>query len=251
MAFGQLSTCGVPCIENYEEALRFFEKKKPWRGGSENVRPVHRSRRRHMEMRKISDGSIVFRLYNTDVVTWYPCGDFSVTPYPSKTTDAFAHALLPSGIYPQFTHRLGTLLMIGDRLYKCDRVVHLSCRDGVWRIVDGTLPFTVPVLDKGAARKALHASGFADFLLWRKASTALGLTVAADYFWPGSDGVYDMLQDREQWLDLHGALFTTHREAVLRNHIYRKHGAISYTTKHSLSQAAAQRIGRAARYGSV
>lgn len=49
-------------------------------------------------VRDESGGSIVFRLYDTDVVTWNPDNSVTVENWGSVTTSDFAHQFLPQGI---------------------------------------------------------------------------------------------------------------------------------------------------------
>jgi hypothetical protein len=221
--FGNLNTSGVPCLANYDKANAFFQRTKPWRGSSDDVRPVHPSRRRHMEMRRLPDGSIAFKLYDTDVVTWHPDNTLTIVPYPSRTTNMFAHALLPRGIYPQFDHALGACIETGSHLYSTPSSVRMhEVIEGAWRIVNGGAQFEIPQLDKHAARAALKASRYNDFVTWRKAVIALHGQPEIDYFWPGAAMALAMLQDQAQWPALHKKVYST-RLDNLRCLIYRAH----------------------------
>ena len=50
-------------------------------------------------VRECSDGSIAFRLYDTDVVTYEPNGDIVIDNYGTKTTTEFAWKFLPGGFH--------------------------------------------------------------------------------------------------------------------------------------------------------
>lgn len=49
-------------------------------------------------VREGEDGEIIFRLYETDVVTWYPDDSVEIDNFGTVTTSAFARTFLPSGI---------------------------------------------------------------------------------------------------------------------------------------------------------
>lgn len=49
-------------------------------------------------VRKEVDESIVFRLYDTDVITWYPDDSFDVDNFGSVTTSGFASRFTPAGV---------------------------------------------------------------------------------------------------------------------------------------------------------
>lgn len=49
-------------------------------------------------VREGEDGEIIFRLYDTDVVTWHPNNSVEIDNFGTVTTGAFARTFLPSGI---------------------------------------------------------------------------------------------------------------------------------------------------------
>lgn len=246
MAFGNLDTHGLPMLLGYSDALVYFNRIKPWRGSSDTIRPVHPSRRRHMEMRLTNDNSVAFRLYNTDVVTWHPDNSFTVKPYPSPTTDKFASALLPGRICARFNSQLGTILQVNDQLYLCRSATRVKRIDDTWTVVDGTEPIVWPVLNKAKARAALRDSRYNDFMLWRKATVAMGAKVDPDWFWDGAN-IYDMLQDQGQWMALHRKMHSSRHEKLVRNMVYQRHGALSVTSAPSIHWTHADRVARVRR----
>lgn len=50
-------------------------------------------------VRELDDGAIAFRLWDTDVVIWYPDNSFDVENYGTVTTSQFARRFLPAGIW--------------------------------------------------------------------------------------------------------------------------------------------------------
>lgn len=239
--FGNLDTSSIPTIDSYGKAVLFYQRVKPWRGsGDTNLRPMHKSRRRHMTMRKANDGSIVFTLYNTDVVTWHPDNSITVKPYPSTTTDKFANAVLPDGVYPRFNGALGSSLymrhaghdvMIGD-------IARLRQMDDKWYVVDGVKPITVPVLDKQKAREACVASRLNDFLVWSKAFEAMQSAPRKyDYFWPRNEDVLAMLTaGSEEWIKLYDKCnYSMHsRLGMLRQIVYAAHECVDMSTQEAV-----------------
>src|SRR5258707_5287929 len=114
-----------------------------------------------MTVRNIG-GSVIFRLYHTDVITYHEDRTIDVIPYASQTTHNFAHHLLPSGIIPIFTKSCGPILAFGDwehwKQNKCYLIsirTTLALKDIQWCITSDTEKFTRTLLDKKKARKAL------------------------------------------------------------------------------------------------
>lgn len=54
-------------------------------------------------VRELDDGSIAFRLYDTDVVTWQPDNSVLVDNFGTTTTSDFARRFLPSGLWLRYT----------------------------------------------------------------------------------------------------------------------------------------------------
>jgi len=88
----------IPALRTYEQALEHHDSIKPIRGT--NIRPIIRTpngrRRKHLQILKQSDGSIACRLYNTNVLTYYPDGEIHFTNggYATPSTHQFATELL-------------------------------------------------------------------------------------------------------------------------------------------------------------
>ena len=61
------------------------------------MRPVAKRREQHKCMHKLADGSVAFRLYHTDVVTWHPDNSCSVNLYDTQSTVGFADWFVPFG----------------------------------------------------------------------------------------------------------------------------------------------------------
>jgi hypothetical protein len=93
------SYIGIPALRTYAQALEHHESIKPIRG-KEWLRPIINSpngrRRKHMQILKQRDGSVACRLYDTDVLTYYPNGEIHFTNggYATNSTHQFATALL-------------------------------------------------------------------------------------------------------------------------------------------------------------
>lgn len=188
------NTAGFPRIHSYDAARKHFDSVKPWqskynRGGEE--RPIGQRAVKHNDdyqfnkaMRELGDGSIAFRLFNTDCVIWHPNGELTVHGYASMSTTAFVNSLTPGGVI----HRQGRkdddepVLQLtqviehvspatewwleskwrgpdwdGGMIIRCDRPVRLRhCSKKTWRPinVDALQPFYVPQIDHRAARQA-------------------------------------------------------------------------------------------------
>ena len=93
----------IPALSTYEQALEHHDSIKPIRGT--NIRPIIKTpngrRRKHLQILKQSDGSIACRLYNTNVLTYYPGGEIHFTNggYATPSTHQFATELLQGSGY--------------------------------------------------------------------------------------------------------------------------------------------------------
>ncbi len=88
----------IPALRTYARALEHHDLIKPIRGT--NIRPIivttNGRRRKHLQILKQRDGSVACRLYDTNVLTYYPNGEIHFTNggYATTSTHQFATALL-------------------------------------------------------------------------------------------------------------------------------------------------------------
>ena len=91
----------MPSVGTYEKALAVWNHpKRIKRTSSDGFRPLRIGDRKasRTKMHMASNGDIMFRLYDTDVVTYHPDNSITVESYCSKTTQEFANELLPPGL---------------------------------------------------------------------------------------------------------------------------------------------------------
>lgn len=171
----------LPSFADYDAALRFWEKAKPWRDGPYEYRPLGDSRRmKHFVIRQKANGDVACRYHSTDVVTFHPDGTLTVKPWNSLSTDIFARRMLPCGISTSFNSPLGALIWLwrdwdNRRGYLVPHSAKLVRAGGGWTISPDTPPEPIAFykVDKSAAAKALRAYRYFDFLAWRQARVAL------------------------------------------------------------------------------
>lgn len=82
-------------VDNYNSALRAYNNVKPIRGTDGIERPFDDRQAKHKMFRKLADGSIAYRLYRTDVVTYHPNGDVTLRLYDSQSTAACMRCIMP------------------------------------------------------------------------------------------------------------------------------------------------------------
>lgn len=103
MGFGyNADLSGYRRLSNFDEALKFYESCRPWRGETEygRLRPVdktNRDRNRQVSVDTHDDGkrSVRIRLYSTDVVEFFEDGRIEVDPsYTSVTTGSVINSVV-------------------------------------------------------------------------------------------------------------------------------------------------------------
>lgn len=199
----------VPSVRSYNEALAFFHKaaEKPWRKGklhtyySDHALPGKRQRTCGVRMQ---NENIIFRLHNTDVVTWRPDGSVRVKVYNSQSTCVFINNFIPR-------HLMISLHSNGFVIRDLDTNMAKPLRDDFTIFADGTIGETDPVtfairrVNKLVAKRLREESGYPAFAKWRKIMEPLlvnGHSWAARHEarWAiDSRGVEDTLQDQESW----------------------------------------------------
>jgi hypothetical protein len=165
----------LPPVSNYIGALAALEAYEAT-AKRHNVVTVY--------ARSFGEG-IAFRLYQTDVVTWFPDDSFDVDNYGTQTTSGFARRFLPGGIalnYPVNRSRGGesggnTAIVYrtltdagywgGARMCVGSTVHFLPQGDGTWRPDEVTCnTMTFPVLDTAKTRAIAKLYHLRDFEAW-------------------------------------------------------------------------------------
>ena len=84
-------------VTDYASALKFCEAIKPLRGrGGDDWRPI--GRRSHKNVKQVCrtpGGDVIFRLYDTEAVTWHPDNTVTLITYPTRSTSSFILNLAP------------------------------------------------------------------------------------------------------------------------------------------------------------
>lgn len=92
-------------VTSYEAACAALERAAKTPSGKQRTKKTYGfhlgANRNHgvTWVRKDIDDSIVFRLYDTDVVTWHPSEAVSIENFGTVTTRGFAHRFLPHGFH--------------------------------------------------------------------------------------------------------------------------------------------------------
>jgi hypothetical protein len=210
----QYRNSGVRC---YDSAMRYFQSIKPWRGqtGEHDERPL-RERSRHKGVRKLHDGSIVFRLHNTDVVTYRPDGSAVISVYQSPTTQTFVDCFGPKSMaYVNVNSGYATFR---GRHY---RITHGAVLTLTADKIDGTSPWVLPRIDRAMANNMRRLTGLDKVKLWVKAADALGAPLSEERVYYSRYEVPDLIADQSKW-----NLFRSRAQNALKDyeqHMLRTH----------------------------
>lgn len=94
-----------PMLRSYTDAANREASIKPIRGRSTECKPLSRNRRKdHVNIRKDTNGNIVVRMWNIDIITYCPDGEVLVCGYTSLTTHQVLSAILGTGVYQHHGH---------------------------------------------------------------------------------------------------------------------------------------------------
>jgi len=205
-----LTLYSVPTVRNYEQAVAFHNKaaEKPWRPSSK-ANPNHFNdyafpgkRQRTCGVRKVGE-SIIFRLYNTDVITWRPDGSVRVEVYGSQSTCHFIDNFTP-GISISM-HNNGYIV----RHY--DNYTVTPVKDDFTIFADGTIgetehtAFALQRIKRDVAKELRDTARYPAFVKWRKIMEPL-LAPHRDWrerwklegeIW--SHGLQECLRNEEHW----------------------------------------------------
>ena len=173
----QVSFRHMPTIRDYAEAKRQWEIRPRWRSGDPEEAQLGSPNQKQLLLHPVPDGGIAARLYQLDVLTWYPDGRVRIWAYSSSATQGFVRNLMPD-VRVHFTGRGYSVATI-DR--KRDEWVFRHMFNGeAWRLPDGTWDpmYCVSYDDYVANRQAMNAAykahGLPEFQTWFRAFRAMG-----------------------------------------------------------------------------
>lgn len=198
----RINTTDIPGVRSYARALYLYDRTAPWRGDADKItRPLGNRRARHMTFRKLEDGSIAFRLYATDVVTWHPDNSVTINPYSTASTNAFANRLLPSGVWADFPCLVMRSPASDQRVYQIDNGTKLVESEHGWEIATpGTIhKWQDYRADMGKGARMLREVGYNAFVAWAKTRHALGVETDGHRTLDVGLSVVRALENREMW----------------------------------------------------
>lgn len=200
----------IPALSNYAEALRHWEKTRPWRGHSANdPRPLGQRSHRAKTIRLGNNEQVHCTLYRTDVVTFYKDGTVEVdNDYKSRSTDDFiSRVLARTPLYfcgnkadPVVWSRYNNSGWIDGHLFEGD----VCCFDADWKVTN-VRSFKIPRLNMKRFNELKRALRYTDYLTWLKAYQAMGGEVFSGYWTRRNeyhDVSHDLAKGGEHWAAL-------------------------------------------------
>jgi hypothetical protein len=162
-------------ITSYQQALVKHDSIAPIRGRSADIRPLGNRRNDNLTIRKLDNGSIAVRLYQTDIITYHDDGTIDLEPYSSKLTDEAVRQVFRGAVTASYTNPVGPVLWTNHngtrRGYLVDGCASL---DKDLNVIAGTKPFTRYSVSRKKANAA-SAKGFNQFKLWVQTQVRLGV----------------------------------------------------------------------------
>lgn len=165
-------------ITSYEQAVAKYDSIVPIRGRSTDTRPLGQRRNDNFTIRKLDNGSVAIRLYQTDIITYHDDGTIDLEPYASKLTDEAVNQVLRGAVWASYTSPVGPVLWIRNSATNNTSMGYLV--DGCatlgkdLNIIAGTKPFTRYSVNRKKANAAC-AKGFDQFKLWVQTQVRLGI----------------------------------------------------------------------------
>lgn len=223
-------------ITSYQQALVRHDSIAPIRGRSTDVRPLGNRRNDNLTIRKLDNGSIAVRLYQTDIVTYHDDGTIDLEPYSSKLTDEAVRQVFRGAVTASYTNPVGPVLWTNHngtrRGYLVDGCASL---DKDLNVIAGTKPFTRYSVSRKKANAA-SAKGFNQFKLWVQTQVRLGIDPRQGERW-GTVHLSNMalacLDEPDRYADIARGMSTyvtvdSHLDAI-RHQVLRYHDCIEET----------------------
>jgi hypothetical protein len=128
---------GIQRLRDYKQAMEWYEATPPIKGTGRNggLKPLGHRNRTHFQILKGTEGEIKCRLYDTDVVTFYPDDTIKITDatYTTQTTANFIEDVL--GIFAAVQDHDIVIGLHGMRYRLGDGVVMKRDEQGILRVL--------------------------------------------------------------------------------------------------------------------
>jgi len=173
----------LPRAYSYEAAVQLFDS-LAWFRKEPDKKMLYNQRSTHFWAKRQND-DIIFGLYETPVITWHSPDRFTLVPWQSVSTSAFASCFTPNQIHLNST----AVLTTREGEFKLVRATLISRTAGVWRpdfdCVEPQFTYTVNHSVAKAAREK-----YRDLQAWLKISKAV----------PGISSGYSVMEAAELYL---------------------------------------------------
>lgn len=166
-------------MPDYEAAVRKHGFIKPVRGrADDNERPLARRGNGNLTIRMVGE-SVVVRLYQTDVITYFPDGLIHLEPYASVLTNRVVREILWPRVSPHWADRNypmpNHITEVGGLYYNTPRFAEVRYGPTGAVLVRGDEPIRVPSLNREKARAVLRESRYDEFRVWLMTTVRLGV----------------------------------------------------------------------------
>lgn len=145
-----ISTHNLHSYSSYEQAQELFDKIKPVRGT--NNRPLDYKRTSRTMYIRMEDEKFIFRMYNTDCVTYYKDGrvELSTDGWSSQSTCKFLDAMSP---YRTFIKNSYLWVSIRNKFYALSGKRTMVDPDGIVTNSQQTFKYVADKAARAAVRK--------------------------------------------------------------------------------------------------
>ena len=168
---------GLPRLDNYGEALKYWHNTKPWRGRLDNdPRPLNGNRKRLTQTIQLREnGDVACALYETNCIIYHPDNSITFTPYASLSTNTFVNRVAPLDFTAYYMNPIGPLLKLDkdDKFYSFRDTLTFAFIDKGYKLISESQPFKFYVLDEVKAKKVLKEHNYSDFRAWLRAYIAM------------------------------------------------------------------------------
>jgi hypothetical protein len=226
-----IKTGGVPTLASYGDAERLFNNTVPWRDPDRKFeRPLdkYNRRKRHFALVQRED-SYACKLYGTTLVEYWKDGRITLTSHSSKSSNAFANALLPGALrvkyslevdavmlpskepYPEWRGMTSAEYLVefkkweqGCRLYQFKGgSLDIRREESKWVVADlsQTQPWQDRKIDMKKYNQVLRELGYPAFRDWHRAARQMKPETGS-FHWYANDYAAALRDGPEKWTEL-------------------------------------------------
>jgi hypothetical protein len=190
--------CAVWKINNYEQAVSFYNRCEPVKRNNPTVRKIRGKETSRVMNVRLDDGVVRFRYHDTDVVSWFPDNTYMLDlTYESRSTQEFSYHFIPNRHY---VLSLGREIQVNGWLYPTLNKTVKVTADGV--VTPTGFKYVKWFINRERAKEVLSKTKYRKYQRWYNTIwPVVRESITRKCVYSLNDAL-NLLADETKWYDL-------------------------------------------------